>query len=113
MLKIKEKLNQNFVNSIITISYKDDKTFYSEIKHAEGKNYDLLLKEINPQLLIGTINARYNFISTTDVMLDLDFQQFEKKEQQRLNTIAKREDLRTRLASVVYPCVNQLPARPK
>lgn len=108
----KEKLNQNFVNSIITIGYKGDKTFYSEMKYAEGKNYDLVLAEINPQILIGTINARYNFISSTDMIMDLDFHQFELKEKKRLDKISKREEIRARLVAVIYPCLAQPAPQP-
>jgi len=70
------------------------------------------LNEINPQILIGTINARYNFISSTDMIMDLDFHQFEQKEKKRLDKITKREEIRARLASVVYPCMSQVPAQP-
>jgi mono/diheme cytochrome c family protein len=99
-----ERLNQTFANSIIVVGYKGDKTFYKDEKYVKAQEYLFNLEEIESETLVRRINARYDFTGTQNVMKDIDFNLVERKETIRMKKIESRENLRSRIFSIVYPC---------
>ncbi len=75
-----ENLNMTFAYSMITVGYKGDKAYYEDVKHVQPKVYETNLKEVDTETLVRTINRRYNFTGTSDIIKDLDFNAFKQTE---------------------------------
>lgn len=100
----KENLNELMNYSIITIGFKGDKTFYNEIKLAKAQAYTVDLTAIKSSDLDKKLNANFPLNQQTDILKDVNYQLFDIKETGRQKQIQRREEIRTRLYPVVFPC---------
>lgn len=100
----KENLNELMNYSIITIGFKDEKTFYNEIKSAKAQAYTIELNPIKAYDLDKKLNQCFPLNQQADIMKDINYQLFDLKETIRTNKIKRREEVRNRLYPVVFPC---------
>ncbi|MES2512753.1 MAG: hypothetical protein V4580_01360 [Bacteroidota bacterium] len=100
-----EKLNELMNYSIITIGFKGDKTFYSEIKQAKSQVYAVDLKLIKASELDKKLNQSFPLNQQADILKDINYQLFDLKETVRANKIKRREEVRNRLYPIVFPCM--------
>jgi hypothetical protein len=100
----KEKLNELMNYSIITIGFKDDQTFYNEIKVAKAQVYTVDLTAIKSSDLDKKLNSSFPLNQQTDILKDINYQLFDIKETGRQKQIQHREEIRARLYPVVFPC---------
>lgn len=108
----KENLNELMNCSIVTVGFKDDKTFYNEIKLAKAQVYSVDLTVIKNTDLDKKLNLSFPLNQKLDMMKDIDYQLFDIKEIARQKQIQKREEIRNRLYSVVFPCAAHPAAQP-
>lgn len=104
--RFKQTLNELMAYSIVTIGFKGEKRFYSEVKQAQPQAYQLNLKAIEPAALDLFLNKSFPLNQAVDLSKDLNYQLFDMKESKRQYTIAQRESLRYRILPVVLPCAN-------
>lgn len=100
----KETLNELLNYSIVAVGFKGSKTFYHEIKNAKAQAYSIALEAIDAKVLDKKLNAAFPLNQQKDVLKDINFQLFDLGENKRLEKIRQREEIRSRLARVVFPC---------
>lgn len=100
----KEKLNELLNYSIITVGFKGSKTFYYEMNNAKAQDYSISLTAIKTKDLDKKLNAAFPINQKKDLLKDLAYQQFDLGEVKRQKKIQQREEIRYRLARVVFPC---------
>ena len=100
----KENLNELMNYSIITIGFKGDQTFYNEIKLAKAQVYTVDLTAIKSPDIDKKLNANFPLNQQTDMLKDINYQLFDIKEMGRQKQIQRREEIRTRLYPIVFPC---------
>lgn len=104
--RFKQTFNELLAYSIVTIGFKGEKRFYSEVKQAQPQAYQLNLKAIEPAALDLFLNKSFPLNQAVDLSKDLNYQLFDMKESKRQYAIAQRESLRYRILPVVLPCAN-------
>lgn len=104
--RFKQTLNELMAYSIVTIGFKGEKRFYSEVRQAQPQAYQLNLKAIEPAALDLFLNKSFPLNQAVDLSKDLNYQFFDMKESKRQYSIAQRESLRYRILPVVLPCAN-------
>ncbi len=105
----KENLNQLMSYSIIAVGFKGDKTFYNEIKSAKAQSYSIDLTLVKSSDLDRKLNTSFPLNQKADILKDINFQLFDIKETVRQKQIQKREQIRSRLFPMVFPCGAQQP----
>lgn len=102
--KFIENLNELMNYSIITVGFKGNKTFYNEIKSAKANPYTIDLSFIKSSDLDKKLNQSFLLNQQTDIMKDINYQLFDIKETARQKQVQRREEVRSRLYPVVFPC---------
>jgi mono/diheme cytochrome c family protein len=104
----KEKLNELLKYSIMTLGFKGNKTFYYEIKNAKAQDYSISLTAIKAAALDKKLNTAFPLNQKKDLLKDIAYQQFDVGEIKRQKKIRQREEIRSRLTRVVFPCTSSL-----
>lgn len=107
----KETLNELMNYSIITIGFKGNDTYYNEISSANAQAYTIDLKKIKTSELDKKLSVSFQLNQQADILRDIDYQLFDINETKRQAKINKREEIRSRLYPVVFPC-SSLPIVP-
>ncbi|MBO8619749.1 hypothetical protein INO80_13955, partial [Staphylococcus aureus] len=81
--------------SIVTVGFKGDKTFYSEIMSAKTQTYTVDLTSIKSIDLDKKLNVSFPLNQQTDIMKDINYQLFDIKEITRQKQIKNREEIRS------------------
>lgn len=102
----KENLNELMNYSIVTIGFKGNSTYYSEIKHAKAQAYTISLASIKETELKNKLNKTFPLNQQQDLTQEINYQLFDLKETVRQNKIKKREEIRSSLYPIVFPCAS-------
>jgi hypothetical protein len=97
-------LNEFIDYDVVVLGFKGDEVFMAEAKFVKPGELNLKLKKSNRADL-----KRFDKFET-DLQQDIQFTQFELKENKRTSAILKREEITARLRKIVFPCAVQLPA---
>ena len=100
----KENLNELFTYSLVTIGFKGDEVFYSEIKNIQAQAYTVDLSKTTSADLEKKLNSVSALSQQSDVLREINYQVFEQKEIKRKKIIEKREEFRAKVIKVIFPC---------
>lgn len=104
----KEKLNELMNYSLVTVGFKGKKIGYHEVTHAKAQSYTVTLSPIDEKALDKKLNASFPLNQKSDLLKDINFQQFDLAETKRQQKIQHREEIRYRLSKVAFPCQSSL-----
>lgn len=107
----KENLNELMNYSIVTIGFKGNSTYYSEIKHAKAQAYTISLASIKETELKNKLSKAFPLNQEQDLTQEINYQLFDLKETVRQNKIKSREEIRNRLYPIVFPCARAATAK--
>ncbi|MBS1635060.1 MAG: cytochrome c [Bacteroidetes bacterium] len=97
---VKESLNELMHYSVVVLGFRDRSVFSYIDANAVSGTKDISLQPTTED----AINKQFSFQAETDLGRELNYQLFEQKETIRHKQIQKREEIRMRLYTVVYPC---------
>jgi len=98
----KENLNDLISYGAVVFGFKGDDVYCSSIASAKSGEQTIELRKMSREELLNyrTLNAG----AAIDLVSELDYQFFEHKESLRKKAVAKREEIRSKLWRVVFPC---------
>ncbi len=99
-----EKLNELIKYSVVTVGFKGNQAYYHVIENAKAQPYTIELASIKEDELDKKLNGNFGLNPDTDFAREINYQLFETKEAARQKLVQKREDTRTRLLPVIFPC---------
>ena len=105
----KENLNELLNYKSIVIGFKGETLYGTEINSVKPGQITVVLKKASSAILSKFDSGNSNALN--NVLNDVNYQAFEQKETTRKATIAKREEIESRLWPVVFPC-GQPPSPP-
>lgn len=107
--KYSEKLNELFEYDVMCIGFKGEDSFIHHLKKAEPKDYGAVTLEYIPETELEKLLYRVKDYSVQrNLKEDLAYQKFDIKEQKRVAQRLKREQLRSEMYAVVFPCSSQM-----
>ncbi len=101
-----EKLNELMKNDVICLAYKGEQAYYKIKTNVKPKTYEnLKLSKISHEELKQKMR-RFDEKQTSSLFKEFDYQLFEQEEKTRINNLKLREEFRTKIEEVIFPCVN-------
>jgi hypothetical protein len=99
------KLNELIRYDLIIVGYRGEKTFYSIKNEVQPGTYpDIRLTAIGKTELDSLLNSERNTQAAQSVQKELDFLQFQARDQRRKDGNRARLELMERLLEFLYPC---------